>query len=127
MYKISKTFVMSCSHRLYDETLTEEENKAIFGKCTNLHGHNNKITLTLKGEHLNNGMLMNFNGLKAIFNEYIDSKYDHQHLNDVMKEIPTAENLARQIYRDLRIKLRNLVSVKVEETDGSWAEYTPTE
>ena len=31
--------MLSASHRLHSDALSEEENRATFGKCNNPHGH----------------------------------------------------------------------------------------
>ena len=34
-----RRYMMSASHRLHSDALTEEENRAAYGKCNNPHGH----------------------------------------------------------------------------------------
>ena len=63
MYSLKKEFTISCSHRLHDPNLTDEENEKIFGKCNNApsHGHNYLIILKLESKELGkDGMIMNF-------------------------------------------------------------------
>lgn len=42
----------SAAHRLHSPHLSDDENKAIFGKCNNCngHGHNYQLEVTVRGE-----------------------------------------------------------------------------
>ena len=52
MVYLTKVYEFSASHRLHSPALTDEENKAVFGKCNNPygHGHNYVLEVTIKGE-----------------------------------------------------------------------------
>ena len=53
------------------------------GKCENIHGHNWKVVLSVKGKKLNNiGLLIDFNDLKAILKE-ITGFLDHKNINEI--------------------------------------------
>lgn len=53
------------------------------GKCENIHGHNWKVVLSVKGRKLNNiGLLIDFNDLKAILKK-ITGFLDHKNLNEI--------------------------------------------
>lgn len=130
MYFLEKEFWISCSHRLNNDNLTEQENKELFGKCSNFpsHGHNYKVILKFKSEEvsLKTGMIINFYTIKDVFNENIDRVFDHKHLNncpDFVGIIPTAENMCRVFFDVLSPLLPNLYSVKIYETEGACAEY----
>jgi 6-pyruvoyltetrahydropterin/6-carboxytetrahydropterin synthase len=103
------------------------------GKCENPHGHNYKVRVTLAGDALNNiGLLVDFKELKSVMNQVID-QLDHQYLNDIepfREENPSAENIARHIYRSIKTGLLmeaggsiQIKKVKVWETDSSAATY----
>ena len=126
MYKLKKTFKICCSHRLHDVTISDEENKKVFGRCNNLpsHGHNYNITLYLKSDVLKNGMIMNFTEIKRIFNDDIDNRFDHKFLNDdiLFKNIvASAENMARIFFNILKRKISQLYKLECEETEGASA------
>jgi 6-pyruvoyltetrahydropterin/6-carboxytetrahydropterin synthase len=84
------------------------------GKCENPHGHNYKVRVTLAGETLNDiGLLFDFKKLKSVMNQAID-RLDHQYLNEIepfREENPSAENIARHLYRRINARL-------IMETDG---------
>ncbi len=86
------------------------------GKCENLHGHNWKVKVTVKGTKLNSvGILMDFKDLKSILNKIIQ-KLDHKNLNDLdyFRQLnPSSENIAKFIYQELRQKLIDFKEVQV--------------
>lgn len=129
MHKLSKKFTISCSHRLHDDKLSNEENEQLFGKCNNFpsHGHNYDIILKLRSDKLGkSGMIMNFYTLKEIFKTYIDDIYDHKYLNDCPKfenVVPTAENMCRIFFDILKPHIITLYAVEIFETSGASAEW----
>ena len=103
------------------------------GKCENLHGHNYKVRLTLRGRELDpTGLLLDFKMLKQVMRPVID-RIDHQMLNDLepFTELnPSAENLARYFYDETNRQLSEMtggrVAVKdctIWETDATTATY----
>ena len=102
------------------------------GKCENLHGHNYKIRLWLKGEKLDEGgMLVDFGILKTCLREVI-GKLDHTNLNDlpVFKNDPSAERIAFHIFKEMQQGLTAvsvgqglLWAVDVYETPLNMARY----
>src|SRR3990170_1903498 len=74
------------------------------GPCQRLHGHNFRVLLTVGGEELDElGMLMDFRELKRLLAGVI-ARLDHRNLNELaeLEDLPTSENLARHIYRQVR-------------------------
>ena len=96
------------------------------GKCAQLHGHTWKVEVFVVGEKLNDiGILADFKVLKGRLKEITD-RFDHSFLND-FKEIgnPTAENISRYIFENLKglPKTVRLEKVRVWESPDSYAEY----
>ena len=85
------------------------------GKCENLHGHNWKIEIILRGAELGKaGMLMDFKNARAIVNEVLE-RFDHKYLNELeeFKTVnPTTENLSRMLYESIGVKLPGGVRVQ---------------
>ena len=96
----------SASHRLINQKISSEENKKLFGKCYNPHGHNYEIFVTVEGKiNERSGMIVDLKDLKKIINQKIITKIDHNSLNEVdfMKNIiPTTENLCIQIWHEIK-------------------------
>ncbi|WP_443872083.1 6-pyruvoyl trahydropterin synthase family protein [Megamonas funiformis] len=108
MYKVVKRLEISAAHKL---------NLNYISKCETLHGHNWIIYIYLKSKDLNaNGMVYDFTKIK----ELISNKLDHKNLNDILKDNPTAENIARWIADEIGPKC---YKVSVQESEGNIAIY----
>ncbi len=103
------------------------------GKCENVHGHNYKVHVTVRGEKLDDvGMLADFVMLKRLLRD-ISERLDHVFLNDIEPFDtlnPTAENMALYICEKMQegLKIGNPVEVaevKIWETDLQCAIYRP--
>ncbi len=74
------------------------------GKCENLHGHNWRVRLKIKGARLDaTGMLLDFGVLKKLLKECLD-RLDHKFLNDTPpfdRVNPTSENLAKYLFDEM--------------------------
>jgi 6-pyruvoyltetrahydropterin/6-carboxytetrahydropterin synthase len=89
MYTVTKRVEIAGSHRL---------DLPYASKCTNIHGHNWIINVSISGERLDEqGMLLDFTHIKEIC-----SRCDHVNLNDVITDRnTTAENIAKWIYDEI--------------------------
>lgn len=132
MHYVTRRETFSAAHRLFNPEFSEEENKRIYGKCSNpnWHGHNYTLEVVIAGEVDNStGYVIDLKKLKEIIIENIIVKVDHKNLNietDFMKGIiPTAENIAAAIWRQLvnKIPSGKLYSVKIYETENNYFEY----
>ncbi len=135
--KVAKEFKWEMGHRLQFHK----------GRCKNLHGHSYRAIVELEGELNQNGMVIDFYDLTQIVNPLID-ELDHSFLCDradseltetlkklnskivIIDSSTTAENIAK--YLTEKILETNLpknisrVSVKLFETEDSFAEYSKT-
>lgn len=132
MVYVKRRETFSAAHRLFNPSYSDEKNFEIFGKCSNpnWHGHNYVLEVTVAGEpDPETGFVIDLKVLKNIINENILSKVDHKNLNaetDFMKGIiPSAENIAKGIFNELKDKLPSgrLHSVKLFETEKNIVEY----
>jgi 6-pyruvoyltetrahydropterin/6-carboxytetrahydropterin synthase len=101
------------------------------GKCEALHGHRYKVVLRVEAAGLNDiGLAYDFVELKKYLSE-VTGRFDHTCLNDVppFTEInPSAENLAANIYNELKARLEapvTISSVEVWESPQTGIIYTP--
>lgn len=127
----SRRYLLSASHRLHAEFLSEEENRRIYGKCNNPHGHgHNYFVEVCAGGEVNpdTGMVVNMVELDSCVHREILERFDHANLNrcpEFRSLVPTTENLCILIY-DLLAKAlggAELVRVRVEETANNFFEY----
>jgi len=99
------------------------------GKCSRLHGHRGVLEVEVSGPPLEAGevydsMVVDFGVLKGVVKDKIVDKLDHTLVNELM-HVPTAENMARWVWRELRdVFGSNLVKIRVYETPNSWAEFS---
>ncbi|MBI9097395.1 MAG: 6-carboxytetrahydropterin synthase QueD [Spirochaetaceae bacterium] len=101
------------------------------GKCENLHGHNYRVRVTVKGSILDEGgMLCDFGILKSAL-KIVFKKIDHTNLNDLSffsDGNPSAERIAEYIFiemeKELNIKPAELSVVEVFETQKHVASYS---
>jgi 6-pyruvoyltetrahydropterin/6-carboxytetrahydropterin synthase len=94
MAQIACEFRFEASHQLRRDDWSDAENDAVFGNCARLHGHSYRLLVTLRGPiDPETGMVMNFSEVKRLVRERVVHRLDHQHLNDVVGGLTTAENL----------------------------------
>ena len=98
------------------------------GICQYNHGHRFLCQVTIEGNELDSrGILIDFKVIKDILGEII-KRFDHHNLNDIApfnegwQNNPTAENLAKYIYNQMR-ELKGLKKVRVYESPDCFAEY----
>ena len=134
MVRLSQKFEFSATHRLHNPALSAEENLQTFGKCNNPHGHghNYELQVTLVGQPNANGVLIDVPAFESIVAAAVVDRFDHRNLNIELPEfrelIPTVENIARVIYRLLKLQKfegagARLATVTVWETPKTWCEY----
>ena len=94
MYELRVTTDFAAAHQL----------TMVGAKCENLHGHNWKIEVCVKGEALDKGgVLMDFGIIKKNLADIMD-ELDHKFLNELdifAKCPPSSENIARIIAEKL--------------------------
>jgi len=132
MIYLTRKAEFSAAHVYHNDKFSPEENRRIFGKCNNPHGHGHNYTLevTVKGEiDPASGFVVDLKELKDIMNREVIDALDHRHLNKEVPEfktaIPTTENLAIVIWNRLAGKLQNakLHRVRVYETPDLFADF----
>jgi 6-pyruvoyltetrahydropterin/6-carboxytetrahydropterin synthase len=128
---LTRRYMFSASHRLHNEEMSEQENRATYGKCNNPfgHGHNYMLEVTVSGEvDDQTGMVCNLVDLDNFVHEQILDRYDHQNLNllpQFAQQVPTTENLCIAIYEIVQrgFKKAHLDKIRIEETMMNSFEY----
>src|SRR5438445_52401 len=115
----------------HNPNLSPEENRRIFGKCNNPHGHGHNYTLevTVEGQpDPVTGMVLDLKELKEILEREIMQRMDHRHLNyevaELAGQIPTCENIDRIIWQclDSKITKGRLHPVRLYESPDLFAD-----
>ena len=123
MVYLTRKAEFSASHYYHNPDFTPEENRRLFGKCNNPHGHGHNYTLevTVKGEvDPRSGFVVDLKQLKEIMHREVLDAMDHRFLNKEVPEfftqIPTTENLAIACWQRLETKLRRPASTASAST-----------
>lgn len=126
MIALTRRYHFSASHRLHAASLSDGENREIFGKCNNPygHGHNYVIEVTVKGPLDRFGRAADIAGLDGVVERNVVRPFDHRNLNTEAPEfadlVPTTENLAAVAEQRLRAawpeSLPALYRVRIFET-----------
>src|ERR1700689_5616070 len=101
---LSRRYVLSASHRLYSQAFSEEENRAVYGKCSNPHGpgHNYVVEVTVGGQvDPVTGMVCNLADLDGCVQSTVIDRFDHTDLNfdeGFTHQVPTTEHLCIAIH-----------------------------
>ncbi len=114
------------------------------GKCAHLHGHNGRVEIEMASSSLNEqSMVADFSDIGRIVREWIDQNLDHRmvlHREDplaallkkhdeplfLMDNDPTAEAIARVIFEYALSQGLKVSKVRLWETPGSVASYSPS-
>lgn len=131
MFRVTQEIDFCYGHRLLNYS----------GKCRHLHGHNGVAVIVLEAPQLDQrGMLVDFTDIKGVLRTWIDQELDHRmilHEADpvlptlremgepvyVIRENPTAENIARLIYERAREHGFPVLEVTLWETAKASATY----
>lgn len=142
LLRITKEFTFEMAHALHGYD----------GKCTNIHGHSYHLAVTVTGTPITDktspkqGMVIDFTDLKNIVNKVILEVFDHALVLNEATAItinspatlkivhteyqPTSENLlidfVSRISKHIHPPLK-LHSLKLRETDSSYAEWFATD
>ena len=128
---MTRRYMFSASHRLHSEVMSPGENRAVYGKCNNPHGHghNYALEVTVSGQvSESTGMICNLMDLDGFVDREITERFDLQNLNmlpEFAVLVPTTENLCIVIEDILRrgFTHAHLDKVRIEETMMNSFEY----
>ena len=130
MFRVTRRYHFAASHRLHSLQLTDEENRRLYGKCNNPfgHGHNYVVEVSAEGPLDAHGRAVDVATLDELVTREVLRPFDHRDLNTEAPvfeyQVPTSENLAREICRRLKRNWTDafagawpqLYKVRIEET-----------
>jgi len=137
MIVLTRRATFSASHYYWNPSWSQDQNEAVFGRCSNRngHGHNYTLEVTVAGEpDAVTGFVVDLKWLKDVMEREVLAAYDHRHLNlevpefAVGKMIPTTENIAVAAWKRLEPVVAaaggaRLNRVRVYEIAEIFAEY----
>jgi 6-pyruvoyltetrahydropterin/6-carboxytetrahydropterin synthase len=126
-----RRYMLSASHRLHSDALSDDVNRATYGKCNNPHGHgHNYVVEVLVGGPVDpgTGMVVNMSTLDEVVQTSIVHRFDHTNLNFdplFVNHVPTTENLCKAVYTVLNdvLPAGKLEHVRVEETENNFFQF----
>lgn len=105
MIRLTRRYRFPASHRLHAESLTEAENRDLYGKCNHPfgHGHDYELEVSVRGPI---DPVTGRAAEPAALDRYVQARvldaFGYRNLNGAMPGlVPTTENLANEIRRRL--------------------------
>jgi 6-pyruvoyltetrahydropterin/6-carboxytetrahydropterin synthase len=122
--RLSRRFTFSAAHYIKSESLTENENLQLFGKCTKIHGHNYTLIVHFIGPiDPKTGIIIDLDLAKREIKPLL-AKLDHSLVNEFVGPSATIENMAKYIYDELRRKFMEVdLQIELWETENNWIIY----
>ena len=109
MFRVTRRYEFAASHRLHSGELSAEENRRLYGKCNNPHGHghNYVVEVTVRGPLDGaTGRAVDIAALDELVQREVVRPFDHRNLNQEVaafaRVVPTSENLGFEICRRLK-------------------------
>jgi 6-pyruvoyltetrahydropterin/6-carboxytetrahydropterin synthase len=106
--RVTRRYRFAASHRLHSAAFGEQENRELYGKCSNPygHGHDYVLDVTASGPvNAATGQVVHVPTLDRLVSEQVLTDFDHRYLNADVDEfkaaVPTSENIIRVIERRL--------------------------
>ena len=131
MFRVTRRYRFSASHRLHSVQLNEAENRLLYGKCNNPfgHGHNYVIAVSVRGPlDADTGQAVDTRRLDELVSRQVLRPFEHRNLNVEVAAfgtvVPTSENLGVEICRRLKQHWKEvfpgdwptLEKIRIEET-----------
>lgn len=129
---VTRRMTFSAAHRLHQPALSDEENRALFGKCNspNGHGHNYVLEVSVRGPvDPRTGYVVDLKWLKETVEVHLLDYLDHRNLNADVAFLsgvnPTTENLVVACWNVLarRVSPGRLIRLRLWETENNHVEY----
>jgi 6-pyruvoyltetrahydropterin/6-carboxytetrahydropterin synthase len=108
LFRVTRCYRFAASHRLHSRELSDEENRALYGKCNHPygHGHNYVVEVSAHGPLDEHGRAVDTAALDGLVGREVLAPFEHRNLNVEVarfeQEVPTSENLAIEICRRLK-------------------------
>lgn len=116
-WTIAKRFRFEAAHSLPSLPVTHP--------CSRVHGHSYTVEVQFQSDTLDeHGFVRDYGDLTDL-ESWFARRLATRNLNEQLDCPTSAEHLAQHIYMVARGYYREVVAVRVSETETSWAEYRP--
>jgi 6-pyruvoyltetrahydropterin/6-carboxytetrahydropterin synthase len=133
--RLTRKIGFAAGHRYHRPDWSEEENRRVFGACSNPHGHghNYRLEVTVEGEiDRLTGFSVDLVALDALLAREVSDAFDHQHINHAIPEfasglIPTTENILAYLWPRILGGMPDgvlLKQLRLHEDDTLFVDFT---
>ena len=132
---VTRRLQFNAAHRVHNPSLSDEENRRLFGKCNNpnWHGHNYILDVSVTGPVDERTVyVIDLAKVKEVVNREVIDKADHRNFNVDVEfthgVIPTTENIIVAMWRVIEphIAPGQLTRLVLWETPNNSVEYDGT-
>jgi len=130
MFRVTRRYRFSASHRLHSDQLSESQNQELYGKCNYPfgHGHNYVVDVSVRGPLDDAGRAVDIVLLDELVDRQVVEPFNRRNLNAEVpvfrQAVPTSENLGLEICRRLKRHWKEmfpadwpkLEKIRIEET-----------
>ena len=109
MFRVTRRYEFAASHRLHAAELSEEENRRLYGKCSNPYGHGHNYVVEVSARVPADGAtgrVLDTALLDEMVARHVLGRFEHRNLNAEVapfeRVVPTSENLGVEICRSLK-------------------------
>jgi 6-pyruvoyltetrahydropterin/6-carboxytetrahydropterin synthase len=106
--RVTRRYRFAASHRLHSSAFSEDENRELYGKCSNPygHGHDYVLEVTAIGPvNQSSGQVVHVPTLDRLVSEEVLRDFDHRYLNVDIEEFKTAVATSENIIRVIEDRL----------------------
>jgi 6-pyruvoyltetrahydropterin/6-carboxytetrahydropterin synthase len=117
--RVTRRYRFAASHRLHSAAFTDDQNRELYGKCSNPygHGHDYVLDVTAVGPvNAASGQAVHVPTLDRLVSEQVLRDFDHRYLNADLSEFKTAVPTSE-----------NIIQVIEDRLSARWAEAFPGE
>lgn len=113
--RITRRYRFAASHRLHSLAFSDEENRELYGKCSNPYGHGHDYVLDVTAAGPVDPLschVIHVPALDRLVSEQVLKDFDHRYLNVDLDEfktlVATSENIIRVIEDRLSARWRDV-------------------
>jgi 6-pyruvoyltetrahydropterin/6-carboxytetrahydropterin synthase len=123
--RVTRRYRFAASHRLHSAAFTEEENREMYGKCSNPYGHGHDYVLDVTAIGPVNeasGQVVHVPSLDKLVADEVLKDFDHRYMNADLGEfqalVPTSENIIYVIENRLKARWADMFPGEWPKLEG---------